>query len=89
VTGHEGLLEYAGRPKPGELPAYSGTDAICPKCGEGQVPVKWHSYGLSTPGWACANHDPRLRYPGGEHLCRRCETCGYGWMESCGPGSRQ
>lgn len=76
------------------LPAYSGPDGPCPLCGFPGAMTEWHwavppapkQAALRTP---CAGH-PRLaaRDGKGEHLCRVCMKCGYGWTEACtGPGA--
>jgi hypothetical protein len=75
------------------LPPYTGPGVRCPKCG---VPcaaaTQWH--------WAALAFTPRdqqdpacgeLALLGiavdGEHLCRRCGNCGYGWAEACTAGA--
>jgi hypothetical protein len=61
-----------------ELPPFD-EDAACPKCAGGTVRVTYHAapaggFPCGTPGRAVA----------GEHLCRACERCGYGWCEAPG-----
>jgi hypothetical protein len=54
------------------LPAYSGAQATCPKCKTACVTTIYHR-SRSTCMYA----------PYGEHQCRVCPNCGYGWPESC------
>jgi hypothetical protein len=56
------------------LPAYSG-DATCPKC-KARVSTHWH-----VMGGYVSSRCRRLEI--GEHLCRICGNCGYGWVEAC------
>lgn len=59
-----------------ELPAYSGPLATCPKCKAGtNVLTIYHR------SW-----DPCEYRPSGEHLCRVCKNCSYGWVEACADG---
>ncbi len=76
------------------LPAYSGPDGTCPLCGFPGAMTEWHwavppapePAALRTP---CAGHPGlTVRDGRGEHLCRVCMKCGYGWTEACtGPGT--
>lgn len=61
--------------EPGLLP-FSGRNASCRKCGA-SVGAKWHGGGRN-PGFPCH----LLSLAAGEHMCRRCPHCGYGWMEA-------
>jgi hypothetical protein len=80
-----------GAARPG-LPAYTGPGGRCPKC---QVPcasaTEWHWAAVAFP----SREQQRGRAPAcgelgllgipvdGEHLCRLCTNCGYGWAEAC------
>lgn len=56
-----------------KLPAFTGVDAGCPKCGEGGVKTIF-----------CRGHAPQCGYRGTrEHLHRECGCCGYDWIEAC------
>jgi hypothetical protein len=86
VTADGAMTTTAG------LAPYSGPGGRCPKC---QVPcaasTEWY--------WAAValapREQPRGRAPAcgelgllgmpveGEHLCRLCGNCGYGWAEAC------
>lgn len=73
-----------------------GAYECCPKCGapDAHVSRDWHESGLppySAPGiFAPVNTAPCTRgwldFPFGEHLCRRCRQCGYGWVEATASG---
>lgn len=59
----------------------------CPKCqAEGAQP-RHHEipvlivFGQGSP-WPCAGLDGRL----GEHMCTKCESCGFAWMEGAPSG---
>jgi ssDNA-binding Zn-finger/Zn-ribbon topoisomerase 1 len=74
-----------------DLPAYSGTGAKCPKCGRPGVTTEWHrAGGVLAPKKEAGPEPPcksiraleTLRGEG-EHLCRLCPNCGYGWAEAC------
>jgi hypothetical protein len=75
------------------LPAYSGPRIPCPKCGVSGVLTEWHrAGGCLAPGKMsgreppCNNRDDLAAIGGkGEHLCRLCVNCGYGWVEACAP----
>lgn len=79
-----------------DLPAYSGPDGTCPLCGFAGAMTEWHwaqvppapqgTAGCRAP---CAGHPGLAVWDGGgEHLCRVCLNCGYGWTEACtGPGA--
>jgi hypothetical protein len=61
-----------------QLPAYSGPEACCPKCGA-----------PNTPQAYCDGRNYR-RYiepycPWVEHFHRRCQQCSYLWMEAVLP----
>jgi transcriptional regulator with XRE-family HTH domain len=58
------------------LPPF-GEDAGCLKCASGTVRVTYHAD--STGGFPCGTPG---RAAAGEHLCRACERCGYGWCEA-------
>jgi transcriptional regulator with XRE-family HTH domain len=59
-----------------ELPPFSG-HAGCPKCAGGTVAVIYHA--APAGGFPC--EAPARPVPG-EHLCRACGQCGYGWCEA-------
>lgn len=68
-----------------DLPMH-GSIPACPKCGAAIVQVDYHLHGvLSAP---CGI---RFGYPDiqnlGEHLCRTCTLCSYGWPEQVLHGS--
>lgn len=72
------------------LPPYSGPDAPCPRCGRPGAMTEWHWAGpLARQGTAgrqppCAGRAELVGLRGeGEHLCRACLYCGYGWPEAC------
>jgi hypothetical protein len=69
-----------------DLPAYSGPGGRCPKCGVDGIQTEWHNSSKWVSGRqkvpCCAPcHD--LGRDEGEHLCRGCGDCGYGWAEAC------
>ena len=74
-----------------ELPAYSGPGGACPKCRVGGVLTEWHrAGGVLGPRQMAQRESPcKLRtdlqaFGGkGEHLCRLCRNCNYGWVEAC------
>jgi ribosomal protein S27AE len=57
------------------LPPFSNTQ--CPKCGGG-VKTTWHECGQGDPSFPCFKGGVHR----GEHLCRQCSRCGYGWLEA-------
>jgi hypothetical protein len=61
---------------PRELPPFT-KNADCPKCGGNSVSVLYHSY--HAEGFACKSTSLRVL---GEHLCRVCKQCGFGWCEA-------
>lgn len=72
------------------LPAYTGPDGSCPRCGLPGAMTEWHWAAPHAPGEMagrlppCAGHDELAVLDGaGEHLCRVCLNCGYGWPEAC------
>jgi hypothetical protein len=72
------------------LPPYSGPGGACPKCGQPGARTRWHWAGgalapLEPDGSAPASAGPGIvdEAVTGEHLCRSCAVCGYGWPESC------
>jgi len=74
------------------LASYSGPGGRCPKC---QVPcasgTEWHWAAVALAPkeqqrrWAPACGELGLLGTPveGEHLCRLCTNCGYGWAEAC------
>lgn len=68
-----------------DLPMY-GSIIACPKCGNEKVNTQYHPHGvLSEPcgtrfGW------PNIQNLG-EHLCRKCTRCRYGWPEEVASGA--
>jgi ssDNA-binding Zn-finger/Zn-ribbon topoisomerase 1 len=61
------------------LPPFSDVPGACPKCGKTGVTAAWHRFGGelgSNKGFPCYHIFRK------EHMCRRCPTCGYGWMEA-------
>ncbi len=58
------------------LPPFSGLDTSCKKCGEPQAGVTWHSTNRTGTNFPC-QHARKT----GEHMCRVCSRCGFGWME--------
>jgi hypothetical protein len=71
------------------LPAYTGPEGHCPRCGVPGAVTEWHwavpppprDGGRRPP---CAGHVELAVWDGkGEHLCRVCLNCGYGWSEAC------
>lgn len=73
------------------LPAYSGP-AKCPKC-RSYVSTEWHwGGGIFAPkkggdgaesSYPCHSISDLSEIGEGEHLCRVCQNCGYGWVEAC------
>lgn len=62
---------------------------ICPACGAEGNPPRYHQGPLlivfgKAPEWSCSGQDMQGRV--GEHLCNRCESCSYTWMEAISPG---
>lgn len=54
-------------------------EAGCPKCCSEQVSATWHATAVALqPCWTTRLVIDRVTT---EHLCRRCERCGYGWCE--------
>lgn len=72
-----------------DLHAYSGPDTACPKCGSPRLLTQWHwAGGVFAPKEMDGRQAPcrpmdDLSGPRGEHLCRMCRDCGYGWPEAC------
>jgi len=74
-----------------DLPAYTGPGGYCPKCGAAGVLTEWHHIGgVLGPAKMARREPPCKSYPGlaefggeGQHLCRLCPNCGYGWVEAC------
>jgi ribosomal protein S27AE len=74
-----------------DLPAYTGPGGYCPKCGAGGVLTEHHWAGgalgpkkMSRREPPCKDSDDLAAFGGeGEHLCRLCANCGYGWVEAC------
>jgi hypothetical protein len=74
-----------------DLPAYSGPGAGCPKCGAGGIQTEWHHAGGALAPQKMARREPPCKHRPdlaefggqGEHLCRICLNCGYGWAEAC------
>lgn len=76
--------------QPAPLPAYSGPGGGCPKCGQPGARTRWHWAGGALAPPEPDGSTPACSGPGvtgeavtGEHLCRSCPACGYGWPESC------
>jgi len=77
-----------------DLPAYSGPGGQCPKCGAGGVQTEWHGSGGVLAPRKMGRREPPCKYEPdlavfggeGEHLCRLCLNCGYGWVEACAGG---
>ena len=72
------------------LPPYSGPGGGCPKCGQPGARTRWHWGGGALAPLEPDGSAPACAGPGivdevvtGEHLCRSCPVCGYGWPESC------
>jgi predicted RNA-binding Zn-ribbon protein involved in translation (DUF1610 family) len=74
-----------------DLPAYSGLGAECPKCGRPFADTEYHRAGGGFAPEKTGDREPPCksipalqRLDGeGEHLCRLCPNCGYGWAEAC------
>lgn len=67
-------------------------DPVCPKCSSTAIKTTWHetiiinsNQNESPPcgQWAFRG---LLTGPVGEHLCRFCHTCNYGWPEQTADG---
>ena len=58
------------------LPPYSG-GGQCPKCGCA-VDTTWHECGQPDASLPCHRGGVHR----GEHLCRQCPRCKYGWVEA-------
>jgi hypothetical protein len=62
-------------------------EAHCPKCMFSSVKSEWHVMAIAghTPRYPCDDWIFRGLLTGsvGEHLCRTCHRCGYGWPEQC------
>jgi hypothetical protein len=72
------------------LPAWSGKDSDCPKCGTPFPAAEYHATGgplapkMRSGGRApCADN---MHLHDVEHLCRICSYCGYIWQEACADG---
>jgi hypothetical protein len=72
------------------LPAYTGPDGHCPQCGIPGAMTEWHwavppePRGMAGRRPPCAGHAGLAVWDGqGQHLCRVCLNCGYGWAEAC------
>jgi hypothetical protein len=72
------------------LPAYSGPLGSCPKCGSRGAETHYHTAGgglglkkIAGQAAPCQRIESLSRLLGGEHLCRLCGNCGYGWVEAC------
>lgn len=80
-----------GGPAMTDLPAYTGPEGKCPKCGEYGGRTEWHWAGGVLAPEKMARREPPCKdiedlasFGGeGEHLCRLCPNCGYGWVEAC------
>lgn len=75
---------------PVSLPAYSGPAGPCPSCGLPGPMTEWHRAGPLGPADMAGRRPPCADRPDlalpdgqGEHLCRTCLNCGYGWAETC------
>ncbi len=64
-----------------ELPAH-GSITSCPKCGGGKDKGTALTVTYHTGPQEARSRQPCRYKDIGEHLCRRCERCGYGWCES-------
>jgi hypothetical protein len=74
-----------------DLPPYR-PDHLCPRCGsEGARPTRHRLPVLAVfgtgPPWPCTPW--AVGGALGEHLCSRCEHCGYAWMEAAAPETGQ
>jgi hypothetical protein len=81
----EGEIDPLDIPDHYDLPMY-GSILLCPKCSHDKVRTEYHSHGvLSEP---CGT---RFGWPDiqnlGEHLCRTCGRCRYGWPEQVFSGA--
>jgi ribosomal protein L37E len=60
-------------------------ESVCSKCGLTSFKVTWHPMPIigNNPSFPCENwiNMGLLTGPVGEHLCRVCTCCGYGWPE--------
>jgi hypothetical protein len=60
-------------------------EILCPKCTFSGVKAEWHVMAIFNhlPTYPCEDWLERgmLTGPVGEHLCRTCSRCGYGWPE--------
>ena len=72
------------------LPAYTGPDGHCPRCGIPGAMTEWHWAVPAEPQGMAGRRPPcagrtqlAVRDGHGEHLCRVCLNCGYGWTEAC------
>jgi hypothetical protein len=85
VTADGAMSTMAG------LAPYSGPGGRCPKC---QVPyasgTEWHWATVAFASQVQRGRAPACGELGllgmpveGEHLCRLCTNCGYGWAEAC------
>jgi hypothetical protein len=56
---------------------------LCPKCSGETISVTFHPQAVldAETRWPCMLLEPGGR-PLGEHLCRRCGTCGFAWCEA-------
>jgi hypothetical protein len=62
------------------LPPFSGCASGCPKCGA-EAKARWHPHG-GRSGYPCSIYLSSHWRSVGEHMCRTCPGCGYGWMEA-------
>src|SRR3981081_2076038 len=74
----------------GVCPGTAAGGGGCPKCGQHGARTRWHWAGGALAPLEPDGSAPACAGPGivdeavtGEHLCRSCPVCGYGWPESC------
>lgn len=67
--------------------------ALCSKCGDERIELQYHAreqivFPPKSSQPPCAAYTlPEFDVEIGEHMCKRCSTCNYSWMEQvAGPG---
>lgn len=82
------VLSPDGRPRKRIALPPSNPQGLCLKCGGENIDFTYHAKGIQYQGWPVfpcyyytANAFTLGIEPIGEHICKRCVTCGFQWME--------